>query len=285
MSHNVSICVANYNMADTIAESLQSILANIPNHYELVIVDESDDDSRRIIDELDVDNQIKKIYVDDLGLSCSRNLAVKKASGDIVITHVDMDDWYDSRYFEPFVELYMEIKNAKGGEDFFFSCENFNITSRGAYLDRYELRDLPIGAGERDYRWRAIMSGEFINVKINENISGRIKLSDRKNMCSRANRTVRLLIGLFQVGYTTRRILNEEIFIGDRPVHSQSFMLVILPYAYIVSIFKTSVGTDIPNHRNSLDEEIEQNTYTIPELTEKYNINRELKICSLVSST
>ncbi|WP_394349455.1 glycosyltransferase [Halorubrum halophilum] len=47
LDYDVSICVANYNMSDTIKESLNSVLEGIPSDYELVIVDESDDGSKK----------------------------------------------------------------------------------------------------------------------------------------------------------------------------------------------------------------------------------------------
>lgn len=283
MDQSVSICIANYNMEDTIRESLGSVVEHIPNDYEVVIVDESDDDSRTIIDELDIENPVKKIYVEDLGLSRSRNLAVTEASGEIVITHVDMDDWYDSRYFEPFVELYVRIRESRDGRDFFFGCPNFNITSREAYLERYKLRDLPIGPGERDYRWRAILSDEFIRVEIDENISERLKLSNRKTIPSRARRAFNLIEGLFTIGYSVRRVLDEEVFDCGDPYYSQLYKLVILPIAFVTSQFNDDVDSGVPRFGDSLASKMKQRTYTVNELQNKFDIDDDLKIKTLIN--
>ncbi|WP_226929176.1 glycosyltransferase family 2 protein [Halorubrum halophilum] len=285
MTRSVSICIANYNMADTIRESLDSVVEHIPSEYELVIVDESDDGSREIIDELDVENSVKKMYVDELGLSRSRNLAVEEASGDIVITHVDMDDWYDSRYFEPFVELYVRIREARKGRDFFFSCPNFSITSNGAYLERYKLKDLPIGPGERDYRWRAITADDYIRVEVDDDVSGRLKLSDRKTITSRATRSFNHIEGLFSIGYSTRRILDEEVFghFGrDFPYYSKIYKLAILPIAFLTSQFKQDIESPVPRDGDSLASEIDRRTYTVSELQDRYDIEETMKINKLL---
>jgi glycosyltransferase involved in cell wall biosynthesis len=271
-------------MVDTIQESLNSIVENIPPEYELVIVDESDDGSRKIIDELDIENPVKKVYAEDLGLSRSRNLAVEEASGDIVITHVDMDDWYDSEYFEPFVELYLRIREARNGKDFFFSPQNLNITSRNAYLEKYKLKDLPIGVGERDYRWRVVMADEYIRVKTDKKISGRLTFSDRKTVWSRAKRAFNLIEGLFRIGYGTRRILQEELLERDDPVYSQLYKLAILPVAYVTSQFKQDIESAVPQDGNSLSREIDRRTYTVSELHDKYDIEETLKIDTMLGS-
>lgn len=284
MTRSVSICIANYNMVDTIQESLNSIVENIPPEYELVIVDESDDGSREIIDELDIENPVKKIYAEDLGLSRSRNLAVEEASGDIVITHVDMDDWYDSEYFDPLVELYVRIREARGGDDFFFSAPNFNITGRKSYLRNYKLKDLPIGVGERDYRWRVVLAEEYLQVKIDKKISGRISLSDRKTVRSRAKRAFNLIEGLFRIGYSTQRILQEEVLDRDYPVYSQLYKLAILPAAYVTSQFKSDIESAVPQGGDSLAREIDRRTYTVSELCNKYNIKETLKINTMLDA-
>jgi len=282
MNWNVSICIANYNMADTIYESLRSVVEHAPSDYEIVIVDESDDGSREIIDEMDFENPLRMINAEDLGLSRSRNLAVKEASGDIIISHVDMDDWYDSRYFEPFVELYVSIREARGGEDFLFSCPNFNITGRESYLDNYKLKDLPIGPGERDYRWRAITSEEYVTVTVDANVSGRIKLSDRKTICSRARRGFNHMVGLFLIGYSVRRILDEEVFRDVDPYYSPLFRLAILPIAFVISQFRPGVDSAVPRGGDSLSAEIERRTYKIGELRERYDIEEPMLIDSLL---
>jgi glycosyltransferase involved in cell wall biosynthesis len=282
MDQNVSICIANYNMADTIRDSLGSVVEHVPNDYEIVIVDESDDRSREIIDELDVENPLKTIYAEDLGLSRSRNLAVEEASGDIVLTHVDMDDWYDSRYFEPLVELYVRIREARDGEDFFFSCPNFNMTGRDAYLESYKLKDLPIGPGERDYRWRVVTADEYLWVAIDADVSGRLKLSDRKTVRSRARRAFDHTVGLFVIGYSVRRILDEEVFIAWGPLYSQVYRLAILPVAFVISQFKADVESAVPRGGDSLSTEIERRTYTLGELRDRYDIEEPMQIDALL---
>jgi glycosyltransferase involved in cell wall biosynthesis len=269
-------------MADTIEESLRSVVEDIPEEYEIVIVDESDDGTREIINDLEIPNPINKIYVDDLGYSRSRNLAVEKASGDIVLMHVDMDDWYDSRYFEPFVELYERIREARDGRDFWLSCQNFNITGRKAYLDRYELKDLPLGPGEREYRWRLVTADEYFQVDMDETVSGRIQLSERKTLSSRAKRAYKHIEGLFTIGYSVRRIVGEEVFGRGDPLSSQVYKLAILPIAFVTSQFQEDVDTAVPEGGGSLASEMERRTYTISELRDTFDLEEKLKLDAMI---
>jgi glycosyltransferase involved in cell wall biosynthesis len=207
-------------MADTIEESLQTITEELPADYEIVIVNQSSDGSRDVIDRIASASELsfKTIHTDlPLGVGHARNLAVCQATRDIVVTHVDADDWYNSRFFPAFVDLYRRIKDSRG-TDFFFSCPNMNISSREHMLNEYLLSSLPIGANEKEYRWRAYKNNEYVRAVVGREVSGRIKLSDRKTINSRMKRTHLRHIGMYKIDYDTRRILEEDVFYRDWPL-------------------------------------------------------------------
>ena len=273
----VSICIASYNMVDTIEESLETITKDLPEHFEIVIVDQSNDGSKEIIDDIvsNSDIQFKKCYFDQpLGVARARNIALREATGDLVITHVDVDDWYDSRYFVALSELY-EIIKEKRGEDFFFDCPNMNISSREHMVENYTIPSLPIGATGTTFRWRAHRNGDYLGLKVEKDITGRIKLSERKTGYSRMRRTYLRYLGLYKIGYDTRRIFKDIIQSTRWPLHSRIFRLVILPIVWVHSLFVTKVY-DLPIDGKELDEITEESLYSFEELKQKYDINEEI---------
>jgi glycosyltransferase involved in cell wall biosynthesis len=280
---SVSICIASYNMADTIETSLVSITESLPQNFEIVIVDESTDGSKKIIDDVASRSalEFKRVYNSvPLGVGHARNLAVCEATGDIVITHVDADDWYESRYFPALVELYLKTRERRGS-DFFFSCPNMNISSRQFMKEHYLLSSLPIGANEREYRWRAHRNEDLIQLVVDDDVSGRIKLSDRKTIASRVKRTYSMQLGMYRIGYTTRRIMREDIIERSWPLYSQLFRVLILPLVWLQSLFVEPV-CHAPIGGKTLSEAIAERTFDLEELRRAYDISGDLLIDDLV---
>lgn len=279
---SVSICIASWNMADTIKESLSSIVEHLPRNFEIVVVDQSTDGSKAIIDEVSSTSELdfRKVFTSHpLGVGHARNLAVCTATGDIVITHVDADDWYDSRYFVALVELYLLIRERRGG-DYFLSCPNMNISSREFMRNEYLLSSLPIGANEKEYRWRAYENGDFVGVRLTEEISGRIALSERKTIYHRMRRTYLRHLGMYRIGYNTRRLIQEDVVMRPWSLYSRVFRLAIIPVVWVHSQFVDELRA-APVPGKTLPEAMLESTYTVAELRREYDIDGELVLCEL----
>lgn len=271
-------------MHDTIRESLESIIERLPRNFEIVIVDESTDGSHDIIDDVasESDLEFRIIHTDfPMGVGPARNLAVCEATGDIVITHVDADDWYESRYFPALVELYLEIREDRGS-DFFFSCPNMNISSREFVKENYLLTSLPIGANEKEYRWRAHRNGDFLQLHLDDEVSGRIKLSDRKTIASRVRRTYMKYLGMYQIGYSTGRIVREDIVERSWPLYSRLFRMGILPFVWFHSLFVEKIS-HAPVEGETLSEAVREDTYGLDEIREKYDLSVGLSVANLAN--
>ena len=98
----LSIIIPAYNAEKTLTECVQSILSELPsqNMIEVILInDGSKDKTDKICRELSKKNKfIKYIKNDNHGVSCTRNIGIKKATGDYVM-FVDADDklcinWY-----------------------------------------------------------------------------------------------------------------------------------------------------------------------------------------------
>lgn len=92
-----SICITHYNNAATVRQALESILRQIDDKFEVVIVDSlSTDGSKQILDEYARDGRIKLIEK-----RCSRGLgrqtALENSSGVYIIANLDMDDVFDQK--------------------------------------------------------------------------------------------------------------------------------------------------------------------------------------------
>jgi len=92
-----SICITHYNCGRTVAKSLESLLAQIDDRFEIVLVDSlSTDGSRRVLEELAEQGSIRLIEK-----ACSRGrgrqIAVEAARGEYIISGLDMDEIFEPK--------------------------------------------------------------------------------------------------------------------------------------------------------------------------------------------
>ncbi len=99
MTDLVSIVIPVYNGAEYLEKTVNSILSQEYNHFELLLVnDGSSDNSKEIIDALIVkDNRIKAFHKENGGVAAARNYGIDKAEGQL-IAFCDQDDlWLPSK--------------------------------------------------------------------------------------------------------------------------------------------------------------------------------------------
>lgn len=124
----ISVILPVYNSENTISETINSILEQSYDNFEIIIVnDGSSDKSENIIKEKMKDKRIIYIKNDNHGVSYSRNYALNIARGEY-ITFIDSDDIYKKNYLE---ELYqtIELNNADLAicSYTYFNCKEKNI--------------------------------------------------------------------------------------------------------------------------------------------------------------
>lgn len=105
----ISILMPVYNGEDYINKSVERIINQTFTDWELVIVnDGSTDNTKNICKELEEkDNRIKFINKENTGVSDTRNIALKNASGKY-ISFVDADDDIDEKYLEILINTLKE---------------------------------------------------------------------------------------------------------------------------------------------------------------------------------
>ncbi|MDR0884293.1 MAG: glycosyltransferase [Oscillospiraceae bacterium] len=110
-SYKLSIIMPNFNMAETVCESLRSVLTNAAflGNVELLIVDDgSEDNSLNIVCAYAERFPFIKVYAQtNQGSGKARNLALSKARGEFV-AFMDSDDYYPT--YDTLAKLYTTAK-------------------------------------------------------------------------------------------------------------------------------------------------------------------------------
>ena len=130
-------------MADTIEAALKSVLDQLDDRYEVIVIDDGSSDSSR--EKLD---KISKEYsnlryvplVRDFRrrLGETRNISIEAARGKYVILHVDADDLWEP-YIDSFTRVFHDLSKRLEFESFMLSGGQINMAPRDLLLKYYLL--------------------------------------------------------------------------------------------------------------------------------------------------
>lgn len=100
-SEKISIIVPVYNAENYLRRCIDSILEQTYTNFELLLInDGSTDGSAKILEEVkESDSRIRIVHKKNEGVSATRNLGLKLATGDY-ITFIDSDDFVDKLYLD-----------------------------------------------------------------------------------------------------------------------------------------------------------------------------------------
>lgn len=131
----ISLVIPVYNTSKYLEKCLTSILGQSYKNIEVILVDDcSTDNSYEILKRFqDNDNRIQVFKnVKNSLVGVSRNLGIKKASGDY-IWFVDSDDWLNPRAIEDLVEIIKEAQETDlvlFGYTEYFSKGKYNVIEK-----------------------------------------------------------------------------------------------------------------------------------------------------------
>ncbi len=138
MKPTYSVCVCNYNMAETLEVSLKSVLDQLDERYEVVVVDDgSKDSSVEILENLSTLYEnlryipLARDYRRKLG--DTRNLSIEAARGKYVILHIDADDKWEP-YIDSFIRVFHELSKRLDFENFVLSGSQIHMAPRDLLL-------------------------------------------------------------------------------------------------------------------------------------------------------
>lgn len=125
----VSVYITNYNYGNYIAQSIESVLSQSMQDFELLIIDDgSTDDSKNIIEKYRDDSKVSIIYQQNKGLNVTNNIAMRASTGKYIM-RLDADDYLKVDALEIMSEI-MENDPQLGlvFPDYYYIDENSNIT-------------------------------------------------------------------------------------------------------------------------------------------------------------
>ncbi|MFT0331182.1 glycosyltransferase family 2 protein [Bacteroides thetaiotaomicron] len=106
----VSIITPMYNGEKYVSQTIESVLAQTYQNWEMIIVDDgSKDASPQIVKKYSIeDNRIKLVHQQNAGSAAARNNALRRANGRY-ICFLDADDLLDNSFLEKQLE-YLKIR-------------------------------------------------------------------------------------------------------------------------------------------------------------------------------
>ncbi len=145
-----SICIANYNMASHIEEALSSVLDQLNETFEVVVVDDgSSDNSVKVLQQMQQRYAQLKVFAyprdSKRYLGGTRNLSLQHASGKYVLLHIDADDVWGPGIVE-WCEQARQLSE-RFDDDVYVAGKQINMVSRemltefGGYRNIYYTED------------------------------------------------------------------------------------------------------------------------------------------------
>lgn len=113
MSHFISVLLCTRNRQNKLHRAVESILKNSYRDFELVVVDQSTDEESRAKVESFRDPRLVYIRTSTIGLSRSRNIAIRAARGNIV-AFVDDDCICDPNWLSSIVREFKRDSSVMG---------------------------------------------------------------------------------------------------------------------------------------------------------------------------
>lgn len=110
MEELVSIILPVYNGEEYIEQSINSVLDQTYQNFELIIVDNNSTDKTISIIQKFSDKRINLLFCEEKGVSRARNLGLDHAKGNF-ITFIDADDKFDKKHIEFLIQNYNKFDN------------------------------------------------------------------------------------------------------------------------------------------------------------------------------
>lgn len=119
----ITVIIPLYNKATSIANALDSVLAQTYQDFEVVVVDDgSTDDGTAIVDAY-TDSRIRLIRQENAGVSAARNRGIAEARGEYV-AFLDADDEWMPEFLAEIVALQKEFPASRAQATRYVQCQN-----------------------------------------------------------------------------------------------------------------------------------------------------------------
>ena len=153
----ITVIIPTYNRANSIINSIRSVLSQTYHNLELIIVDDcSNDNTESLISNIK-DNRLLYIKLrEKKGANFARNVGIKKATGKY-ISFQDSDDLYRINKLE---KQYKNLIKKKSDFDFCKICLHFNNSNEIIFPRKYHEKKI-----KRKRIKEALCNGNFISTQ------------------------------------------------------------------------------------------------------------------------
>lgn len=153
-------------MADTLRESLISVLEQINDEFEVIVIDDgSTDNSKEILKNLCSEYKKLNVYYLEKDkkrrLGKTRNISFGKARGQWCIFHIDTDDLIGAHILD-FVKV-IEVVNSKFNKDCLYSGKQIHMAKRDFLLSKGPFKNIYRGE-DRDLYQRLALTNQWITI-------------------------------------------------------------------------------------------------------------------------
>ena len=142
----VTVYITNHNYGSFIKQSIESVLCQSHQNYELIIIDDgSTDNSREIIDQYENNPKINVVYQERKGLTISNNIALNLARGKYII-RLDADDYLDKNALKVMIGEFDDVKVGMVFGDWYIVDSNnevIGVERRHNFKDDVSMYDQP----------------------------------------------------------------------------------------------------------------------------------------------
>ena len=158
MNPLISVITPVYNSEDLVGKTIQSVLDQTYENWELILVDDgSTDSSGDICDHFaEKDARIRVIHKPNGGVSSARNVGLAAAEGEY-ITWLDSDDWFANDMLESTLSAAREYNVSA------VLCNYENVSAKGKRQRRYEFEENIVLNREEALKW-------LLSVKLTESL-------------------------------------------------------------------------------------------------------------------
>jgi len=278
-----TVAVCNYNMADTVGTMLRSVLDQIDERFEVVVVDGgSTDGSRDVLQELSEEYSQLRIDLQDPDpnrhLGADRNRSFELAEGNYVLESFDCDNQY-YEIVQDLVQIYHRLESGIESK-FLLSAMGVNMAPRDL-VKRIPYRNLG-GAEDRD--WFRRMSAQDAMLFLERTGPIKDQIGYDKSLKSEIERDLNGKICDFRTGITLQSALqwslhHERHFILER---DRGLILNNLkkPYDFVSHLYaywkarsrERYPAPDGFEKKGALEKTIAKNRKTLREMEEEYGI-------------
>lgn len=124
----VSVIMPTYNRAKIISESIQSVLEQVYDNFEIIICDDGSRDSTEEVVKKFNSSKVKYVKQENQGAAAARNTALRHARGEI-ITYLDTDNYWHPAYLASVVSA---LEEKKGHSSVYCDFIDFRIDKNNA---------------------------------------------------------------------------------------------------------------------------------------------------------